>query len=128
MDSLPFNNLENSEFIDQLESVDLENVPMLDNIDFHFDFSKHNLNNVEKQLFEINEQALCKYYTMGDFENSFKSFNGVTFIHSKAKSLGSIMSNIRDSLNRLSLIFDVVAISERKIIYIMNYLITHCSI
>ena len=49
MDSLPFNNLENSEFIHELEHVDLKNMPMLGNIDIHIYFSKHNLNNIQDQ-------------------------------------------------------------------------------
>ena len=91
MDSLPFINLENSECIRELEYADLEYMPMLDNIDFHFDLSKYNLNNVKLQVFETNKQAACKYYSMEDFEKSFKSFKGITFIHLNARSLGSTM-------------------------------------
>ena len=38
MDSLLFHNLENSYCIHELESVDLEYMLMLDDINFHFDF------------------------------------------------------------------------------------------
>ena len=49
MDSLSFNNLENSEFIHELENVYLGYMPMLDNINFHFDFGKDKMNN-SKQI------------------------------------------------------------------------------
>ena len=73
-ESYLFNNLGNSEFIHH-EYIDLsiclcmmiQSFILIDisiRIIVHI---MHNLNNVEQQLFETNEQALCEYYTIEDW-------------------------------------------------------------
>ena len=71
---------------------------------------------IRKLLLGNSVHTTCKYYTIDDF----KSFNGVSFIHYNAKSLGANISRAGESLQRLSLTFDIVAISEswRKINYL----------
>ena len=65
------------------------------------------LSEFEKLLLGNSVHIPCKYYTIDDF-----SFNGMSFIHYNARSLGANISRVRESLQRFSSTFDIVAISE----------------
>ena len=65
------------------------------------------LSEFEKLLLGNSVHIPCKYYTIDDF-----SFNGMSFIHYNARSLGANISRVRESFQRLSLTFYIIVISE----------------
>ena len=78
----------------------------IDNIDSYIDMNEsHSLSQSENLLSCNSVHTDCKYYTIGDFSKDFKSFNGESFIHYNARSLGANISRVRESLQRLSFDF-----------------------
>ena len=99
--------MSNIDLCDELNNINrLDNLSLLESINTYtgINVNINILADEEQHLLESITQAPCKYYTINDFKAHFQSFRGITFINYNARSLGVLVSKIRDSLNRLSLI------------------------
>ena len=119
MASMPFYDIDDTEFSNEFikhnkcaNSNILNKLPRLNSFDTYIDLEKvDNLLESEEILLN-NSLKPSEYFTVESFCKNYKNFEGLSFIHYNARSLGANMPKIRDNLNDLSLVFDIVAISE----------------
>ena len=73
MDHFPFSNINKTQFEDLFSSVDLNNLPTLDNVqNFIYDDKIDKLNDIDLILCENSPNIKCEYYTQRECQKICK--------------------------------------------------------